>query len=114
MEPYEKRFCARTLVTLWALFWVYFAFAVTWSEGKGCWSVAIPTAIVLAIAGGNAAAAWFQERWGSVLLLVTGLLLTVWTLVLPHFSSMNLLFVLGTLDVPPLLAGALLWSLHHK
>jgi hypothetical protein len=115
MKPFEKRLCARTLVTLWAILWVYFAFASTLAEDKGVWSVVVPTAMALVVFAGSAVVAWVQERFGGPLLIVVGtVMILAATLLMHHNSVTTKLFVVGTLALPPLAAGLLLWSLHRK
>lgn len=94
MQPFEKRLIARILVSLWAIFWVYFAFASSVPGAKNIWWVVIPTLIALLLCGGSALVAWTKEKIGSALLVAVSLGLTAWVFSMPH-TLLNRLFVVG-------------------
>jgi hypothetical protein len=115
MKANGRRLFARALATLWALWWVFFAFASTLAEGKGFWSVVVPTGIVLMVFGGCAAMAWTKERLGGTVLLLVGAVLLYASVFWMHHTRIDTkLFVVGTLALPPLLTGTLLLHLHPK
>lgn len=107
VTPNWPRVLARTILALWAGFWLLFALMSRAAEGFGAGG--LPT---LAIRGGAilvlVLAGWFVPRVGGWLWVVAGVLLLGGTL---SFVRHVPLLTRAILGVPPLLTGALLlWA----
>jgi glutathione S-transferase len=104
----NSRLIARSLSLLWAGWWIFFAMASWAGEGGHLNQLVIPAAVSLALAG-SAGIAWKWEFVGGALLALEGLVLIAGypLIVNERFSLATVLFVIGTLGLPPLTAGLL-------
>lgn len=99
---------ARVLAALWAGFWIWFGLASGIGEGLAPLGVLIHTAIPGLLFGLLAALAWRRERAGAIALLAAGACVAVlYPLRMRGWRSFYG-FILLTMALPPLAAGALL------
>lgn len=110
MNTHVLRLTALTLTTVWALFWTLFAAAEGITEHA--W---LPPLVAAVIFLGSLIVAWRWSLAGSALLLSEGLAVCLLypAGVLHARNTGQMLFVLGTLALPPTLSGALLLLAEH-
>ena len=104
------RRAARGIVLLWVAFWIYFGLASGLGEGLDWFGILLHTTVPGLLFLAFAFIAWRWERQGGILLILLGMLITVWY---PlgmgaNFPPSTVVFVLLTMALPPALAG-LLW-----
>ena len=105
---FQPRIVARWIALLWAAWWTFFALASWSGEGGRLDQLLIPAIAVAAFAA-SALIAWKWERAGGALLVLEGLVVIAgYPLMVNHrFSFATVVFVIGTLGVPTLVAGLL-------
>ena len=103
-----SRTAARCISVCWAGWWVFFAIASWTGEGAPAGQFLVPLVVSLCLSG-SAFFAWKFERIGGALLALEGLVVIAGypLIVNERFSLTTVLFVIGTLGVPPLIAGLL-------
>jgi hypothetical protein len=105
---FQLRTIARWIALFWAGWWTFFAVASWSGEGGRVDQLLIPATAVVAFAA-SALIPWKWERTGGALLVLEGLVVIAgYPLMVNHqFSFATVLFVIGTLGVPTLVAGLL-------
>ena len=98
------------MATVWACWWVFFAVASSLGERGGGGAALSPCLIAIVVFLGSAAIAWRRDLIGGGLLVVEGcVVIGAYAVGYLHANSVaTVLFVLLTMALPPLLAGALL------
>jgi hypothetical protein len=105
------RIAARALTLAWSGWWIFFALAAAFSPPHSPqfpW-VALAAVLLWAV---SALLPWRREREGGALLLLEGIVLFVANFTFFQNPPMTRLFLLLTLALPPLLAGAMFLALH--
>jgi hypothetical protein len=110
MNDQALRLTARILVSIWALWWVFFAVASSAGPHMSMSpTLLIPASIVLALIL-TVAVAWLWPTAGGILLIAESLfVIGLWLsgFFHPRFSS-GIVSVIAVLAIPPLIAGILL------
>jgi hypothetical protein len=118
MDPLRMRGIARLIVTLWAVWWTFFASSAMGAAEDTTGMKLTALAVAAAIFGGSAALAWNCEHVGGALLILEGILAcAAYPIGFLHGSMSTMAFVVGTLAVPPIVAGVLFveywWRTEH-
>jgi hypothetical protein len=109
MTGEQCRKIARVWTVLWAGWWTYFALAVGVSEAPQPWQIGVYPLMVACLFIGSAFLAWRYEGLGRWLLMLEGLTVLIGYPLLGggNLPLTTVVFVLGTLALPPLLAAGL-------
>ncbi len=115
LGPHWTVHLARALAALWAGFWIWFGLASGIGEGLTPLGVLIHTATPGLLFGLLLALVWRFGRAGGPLLLITAVLVAAAYPLLTHGWPRFYGFILLTMALPPLIAGALLaWYHRHR
>ena len=110
-----ERFTARTVLILWAAFWIWFGVASALSEGLPPSGLFAHTALPGLLFAAIAVLAWRSERAAGILLLViAGMIMLAYDSLMSQNGVLFVLEVGSILAGPPALAGLLfLMAYHH-
>lgn len=110
-----ERFTARTILVLWAAFWIWFGVASALSEGLPTAGIVAHAALPGLLFAAIALLAWRSERAAGILLLaIAGMILLAYDSMMGQNGLLFVLEVGSILAGPPALAGLLfLMAYHH-
>jgi len=101
-------YCARTLVVLWASFWIWFGLASGLSEGLDAAGILLHTAVPGLCFSFLVIVAWHWEVLGGSLLVLIGLLIGgAYPEIAAGNTQVAMVPTVVALALPPLVAGAL-------
>jgi hypothetical protein len=105
------RTIARVIAGLWAGFWMFFGIASGIGERLTLVGVLMHVLLPGVIFVGIAAFAWRWQLHGSIVLMLSGIIVMIAypLLVKARFTLSTIFFVLLTMAIPPLVSGALLF-----
>ncbi len=107
LERWE-RVAARSILLLWAAFWIWFGLVSGIAEHLGPAGILIHTAAPGAIFAGIVFLAWRYERTaGALLLIIAALILLAYDSMMGHRGALYVLQVGSILAGPPAIAGFL-------
>ena len=104
------RIAAGILVLLWGGWWTFFGAACAVSEKAGLWGALLHASLPGLIFLVSAAIVWRWEGIAGIVLIIEGAVVAVAYPILTYgrFPAATIFFVLATMALPPLVAGALL------
>jgi hypothetical protein len=104
------RIAAGILVLLWGGWWTFFGAACAVSEDAGLWGTLLHASLPGLVFLVSVALVWRWEGIAGIVLIIEGAAVSVAYPILTYdrFPVATIFFVLATMALPPLIAGALL------